>query len=473
MKRSVLAGVAIVAALIGTLLIAVYAWVNWCGEEKWNLVEARLKAKGEPLKLIEIESKPVPDAQNIAAAPIFAELFAASSAESARLLDVEAFRGGSREGASKLVSFARKVDPGFADSESEAASVVLNAAARESELWEDVREAARRPETVWPVNYSDGFTMELPHLTPMLRLGQSLEAQALSHLELGDSAAAADDVELLVNLADRNQEPVILISHLVRLSLLSIAVDVVNAGIVGSAWTDDELAEFQSLLGGETILIDLQRTFRGERAIALLVMEQIRVGARSYREATGMEASGGGMALEMAWRWLRPVGFDFEDQALYAELIQRLIDGMDSPVDWPKSEVEMDAEVMKLRENGWSVFRTPMSVMTFPSVAPVIRRAMGLQVRLDLLVVACGIERFRLRERRLPSELRELVPRDLPELPMDLMSGSQLQYGVVDPGNDFLLYSVGWNQVDDAGSSEGAQFREFLESDDWRWGAGK
>lgn len=63
-----------------------------------------------------------------------------------------------------------------------------------------------------------------------------------------------------------------------------------------------------------------------------------------------------------------------------------------------------------------------------------------------------AIERFRLREGRLPKMLDELVPDFLASVPSDPFGGGPLRYRADE--TEYLVYSVGPDGVDDGGRSQ-------------------
>jgi len=69
-----------------------------------------------------------------------------------------------------------------------------------------------------------------------------------------------------------------------------------------------------------------------------------------------------------------------------------------------------------------------------------------------LAVTALALRRHLLAHRRLPAALAELVPQFLPRVPDDPMDGKPLRYRPR-PDGAFLLYSVGWNEMDDGGDA--------------------
>ena len=63
-------------------------------------------------------------------------------------------------------------------------------------------------------------------------------------------------------------------------------------------------------------------------------------------------------------------------------------------------------------------------------------------------------ERYRLAHGKFPPTLAALVPQFTRKLPHDVINGEPLHYRLTDDGQ-FVLYSVGWNEKDDAGTIVG------------------
>jgi hypothetical protein len=79
--------------------------------------------------------------------------------------------------------------------------------------------------------------------------------------------------------------------------------------------------------------------------------------------------------------------------------------------------------------------------------------------------IACRIERYRLAHGSLPETLDVLVPAYGSSLPTDVMTGTSYHYKVTAP-DKYLLWSVGWNLVDDGGRWDQGNNQE---DPDWVW----
>src|SRR5579862_6792690 len=80
----------------------------------------------------------------------------------------------------------------------------------------------------------------------------------------------------------------------------------------------------------------------------------------------------------------------------------------------------------------------------FPAVPEKFAQA---QTWVDEAAIACEIERYHLAHGALPATLDDLR---VPNLPHDVINGQPLRYRIIAPDN-YLVYSVGWNQTDDGG----------------------
>jgi hypothetical protein len=85
------------------------------------------------------------------------------------------------------------------------------------------------------------------------------------------------------------------------------------------------------------------------------------------------------------------------------------------------------------------------------------------QVTVNQTIIACALERFHLARGEYPETPDALVPQFIAAIPHDVIGGQPLHYHRAADGT-FVLYSVGWNGVDDGG------IRGKSDTDgDWVW----
>jgi hypothetical protein len=89
----------------------------------------------------------------------------------------------------------------------------------------------------------------------------------------------------------------------------------------------------------------------------------------------------------------------------------------------------------------------------------------------DCASLACALELYRREFGKLPERLDELAPRFIAKIPHDVISGGPLHYqGTAD--GQYVLYSEGWNEMDDHGIVVSTAQRgegEAVPSGDWVW----
>jgi hypothetical protein len=94
-----------------------------------------------------------------------------------------------------------------------------------------------------------------------------------------------------------------------------------------------------------------------------------------------------------------------------------------------------------------------------------------MQVWVDETRIACALGRYRLAHGVYPMTLDALAPAYIDALPHDIMNGELYHYRLNADGT-FLLYSVGWNQVDDGGKvvmkQDNPNLQDYTQGD-WVW----
>jgi hypothetical protein len=98
------------------------------------------------------------------------------------------------------------------------------------------------------------------------------------------------------------------------------------------------------------------------------------------------------------------------------------------------------------------------------------------QTAVDQAALACALERHRLAHGEFPATLAELTPQFVAKLPNDIITGEPLKYRRTADGG-FVVYSVGFNRVDDGGRPcvrrtnwRGERESRFdLDQNDWVW----
>jgi hypothetical protein len=103
---------------------------------------------------------------------------------------------------------------------------------------------------------------------------------------------------------------------------------------------------------------------------------------------------------------------------------------------------------------------------------PALARASGRfalgQTSVDQAILACALERYRLAHGEYPETLEVLKPQWVREIPHDVITGESLHYSRSDK-DKFVLYSVAWNEKDDAGVQAPRSGGATAKTGDWVW----
>jgi hypothetical protein len=479
MKRALLLLLILLAASVTLAAIAVaafYGYENWTGAAAWHRVEAGLEASGEPLTADALRPKPVPDAENMAAAPVFRELFTYYNPRRASVYEIKLPPPAEPRAAvdhAALIALARRFQPDFDGDASAAATVVLDGLAPLEPLLESIRQAAARPDAVWPAQAARGPAVPATFLAPLRHTSEVLAARASASVADRQSASALADFDLITRLAARSNDPPMLAASYAGQTMLGYALDIVGDGLAHGAWSDEDLNRIETTLAGFHPLADFREGVRGERALFLTSSAALSARAKAlftfvdYR--TPMARWITSTASWLAWN-LRPAGWDLRDRALYAAFAQDWLDllihnGFVRP--WALSDWQ--ARITAVRRSPMEFFRTPLTVLVLPTFATAARTAAYTQARIDFTQLACAIEQYRRATGSMPASLDDLAPRWIPEIPRDVIGGGRYFYRVTGP-ETYTLYGRGWNARDDGGSAAHANLvLGPSTADDWVW----
>ena len=108
--------------------------------------------------------------------------------------------------------------------------------------------------------------------------------------------------------------------------------------------------------------------------------------------------------------------------------------------------------------------------LLLPATSRTAQKAASAQTAVDCALLACALERYRREHGQFPESLAALEPRFFEKLPHDIINGEPLKYHRPETGQ-YILYSVGWNEVDDGGAVGVAKPGEenSIAQGDWVW----
>ena len=486
--------------VVVTLLVLAGSVISYQGRREWAATKRELLAKGEKLSLVELAPPGIPDEMNFFADPLWEEIVmkarkpgenpmhggepavAREKQQLAVLLqplpkvEVEALRRKYPLFAGKLLdnTTASGVTLGLwgkarehdATWRGELVRYTLDVYQPAEPVLDRVVQLLERPAARFPVNYEEGFFASLPHITALIALGQAFQQRAYAELQLGQSERARRDALAIIGLSHTVRAEPLLISYLVRSSLLSMAAKVVETGVGAHAWSDEDLVAMERALREEDLLPGLAQSLRGERGGFNAIMETLRSGnLEPYGVIIGMQD---GERHPSGWLVNLPAGlylkiFGLSDQAYENRYTQKQIEMVTA---WPNVTAQQD-DFAKLMANQTFRFTHLFSALTIPTWLSVFNRAALTQTIVVQARIACALERYYLKHLEYPKTLEALVPEYLSAVPVDIVNGQPMHYERTSAGA-FKLWSIGVDGKDDQGR---AAEKHRLHDGDWVWGA--
>ena len=339
------------------------------------------------------------------------------------------------------------------------------------------RAAANRPLAHWPIicDTNMPFLTLLPHLSHVLKVAGVLGLRATARLDERETQAALDDVQLGLRLAETIREEPFMICQLVRVRCVRIALAAVRHGLERRQFSDAELAVLQGNLLGIDLLEAYQRGVRGERATHSQWSIATKGPAPSDLRSLGMDWGRFGIvhfclrAVPSGWVELNQLQLcRFYDRYLLAAadpVSHRVFPGTISQGREALATVQLPFGFLTRQFCG----RDRQTEQQQKFDLETVRTFAYAQTELDQTLVACALERYRLAHSEYPVSLDQLGSRTLPKPPNDLFSGQSLQYRHTDH-DEYLLYSVGWDEKDNGGRNPPTEKHELDSArPDWVW----
>ena len=492
-------GFLVALILLALLLILFSLEENWRGRRELARCETELKARGEKLDIASFVPAPVPDAENFAMAPLLAPISKAArenrgETETANSVDPMLKRlkkvnlstvgksgrmpssGDYRIGKPiNLVEWQtylqNDANQNPAAATGEAARAVLDWLARWSSELEEFSAAANRRYARFPLDYSQGIAVQLPHMGPLMRFSTVYQLRASAALAAGDKPLALRDVQTLDRVQAALRSEPLLISCLVRITIIRNMLQSIWEGAVQHSWEEDQLRHIQRLLTEINLIADYAQVLRGERACATVMYQNFRASHRRADSIVSEDILGMGRP---RWSWIFALlpndAVMFQNQALSECWLQ---DYVLPVVDVAAHRVypQRQKNAVKVNDERKSTPYNLLAKIGADTTNDFSIRVASAQVALEEAVVACALERFRLRTAQFPEALNGLVPDYMHAIPHDLVNGAPLRYRRESEGN-YKLYSVGWNELDDGGlivKKQGNSIRRDDEKGDWVW----
>jgi hypothetical protein len=469
------------ALWIFTLLVLAVTVENWRGRRAWKAYVAEAEAKGDRLDPEAVLPPPVPDAENLAMAPLFQPLFDYSSsrnpmeppkwrepaakealdrrlnltgAGTVRPIYGGTWRSGHFVDLAALQAYYRgRSDFPKSPQSQKAGEDVLMALTKFDKEIGELREAGARPQARFPLRYEDGVGMVMPHAVILRNFSQIANLRAVAELALDRMDAASQDTLLSLRTAEAIAEEPILISVLVRVAIVQGAMEPVWEGLARRQWTDEQLAALDAKLAKINFAAHYQSAVRGERNLfSFTTLDSMNADRSKIGLLTALNGQPQYPGIYKLTS-LIPAGWFDANKVAAARWYDEMFTCADAVADrfFPDRSLQVEREIEDIvahhRYRPDYVFIRLLG----PALLSVQQSCAAAQGTVNLARMAIALERHRLRRGAFPETLAQLDVGAAPNgLLMDPGSGHLPHYTRAGDGG-FTLYYDGWNQLDDGG----------------------
>lgn len=364
------------------------------------------------------------------------------------------------------------------------AADVLLALSKDNVAIEELQEAARRPQSRFPALYEDPVEVFAYRAwEPLLNCSLVLQLRASAELDNGQNEKALIDIELILHLAKVIREQRFITARLSCINTIESAIQPLWEGLVSHKWAEGQLVLIQDDLNEFNPLSDYQSAMREERARQIAWVEWLDKKrslhgiwsaflAPPAKEGEYVAVENSGVAATLFY--LIPEGWFYRNELTIAKIFQQSI-----RTDDEIRHRTFNRKIADRSERAASVCRehpSPYNYLAGMAIQIDFARQMQkfafAQSSIDLARVASALERFRLAHSEYPKSLDSLSPQFIDRVPNDLIDDQPLHYRRTDDGQ-YLLYSVGWDGIDDGGNVVCSQWpqsaRVDMDRGDWVW----
>jgi hypothetical protein len=484
------------------LVVLFYAEENHRGRTVWEGCQARLLRKGIQLDWHKLAPAEVADDENFAKTPFFAALFEYAPgtytprdlnaynlvagfaqfeepyAEARRTTEVvPAMSLGLRINLAEVLRMVHKskqrgsskTSPAKAESSGErreTAVALLGALEQFRPVLDELQAASARPQSRFALNYAEQYPWGVaqPHLPVLERVSRVLAWRGAAELAADNAPAAAQDVELILDLAATIRSEPFRNSFFSRNAMLDNAKQVIWEGLADHLWSTNQLSDLESHLA-RISLRNLQPQVQLDRASGNCVFELVQKEpaiVKGWRFGPSLSEKARGFVLRNM-----PAGWMYLEQTAY----QNRFDQCAAPAFDLEAERVHPQKIQQATQPSFALgHHRLLADLILQSTRFLCSRAALAQTEVNQSIIACALERYRLAHDQFPATLEELRSNGTFSLPLDVITGEPMKYHRT-PDGQFVLYSVGWNEKDDGGKTVADPQTKAPNPDqgDWVW----
>ncbi len=292
-----------------------------------------------------------------------------------------------------------------------------------------LHQAATLPGARFPIDFSEGWDLLIPHVSELRTSARLLSFTAVWQAKDGHWPEAVSDLDALFALADALRDEPSLISQLTRIAILGIGLNALEQALSYSFPPAELLTSLQALIHRQIWENSIyEKALTGELAITVTSLDDLRSDPE-FREDFGHSYVSG-----TPWRvwsyWY--AGGLARDKTLYVNLAVRNIEAARVPLPERLDCIVTDEDLERM----FAKYKLPsenLSAVLIPTVSRLFEGEARILSRTQCAVIALAAERYRYDHGQLPASLEALVPAYLNELPPDPLTGDAFDFKEDEP----------------------------------------
>jgi hypothetical protein len=290
----------------------------------------------------------------------------------------------------------------------------------------------------YPVDFSLGIGTRAPHINNMRRMAQLIQLEAVLASEEKKTDAAVKSIKSILGVAKSlNKEP-ITASQAICIACNGNAVTSFEYAMNRVAFSDEQLIELGKAFRKAENLNGILNSFLGERCVVLDILMHPSSFYFDQKAAVAFPP------VLFAYKVL---GVNERDATIFLDQVDEAMEVCNLPAD---KRLEA-AKTLNEKIAGITAEHVLLH-HTMPLFGNMIIVDLRSIARLELAQTVIAVQRYRLRNDRLPDSLDNLVPDYLETVPLDPFDGKELKYKKLEPG--YIIYSIGDDQIDDGGKEQ-------------------
>ncbi len=277
---------------------------------------------------------------------------------------------------------------------------------------------------------------QAPKVTGIIAMVKLLNLEALVYAENSDAQAAVESIISSLNVADTVKKTPYIVCQLVNIVCQDITISTLERIVNRVDFNEEQLENIFKEITEKQNLSGLSYGFMGEFCNSIIAYENT-----NNQQKNNTSVNQYPRLINLLYEAL---GVTRRNAVFYFDLMKKYIEAGKLPLDERMQAVkEIGNEVQSISK------KRLLFKMAYPNYSGIFSKEINNIAKLRASQIALAIESFRLKNKKLPDSLEELIGDYFEEVPLDPFDSKQMRYKQLERG--FVVYSIGEDLIDDGG----------------------